>query len=131
MKTIEKTDITLELAQVSPLDNHATMPEEFAGMYQAGYEAGAASGKEAGYRQGFGEGYAAAHLGKKNGAALDFDARELRVPGPGTAAAIEGKPAPKYGPRRMLLGMPCPNCRVYLLSEETRCPCCKQARVAA
>ncbi len=45
----------------------------------------------------------------------------------GVKTAVEGKPAPKVGPRRMLLGMPCVRCRVYLLSEETHCPCCKQA----
>jgi hypothetical protein len=86
-------------------------------MYQAGFEAGYKRGREVGYRQGFSEGYAAVHQGPTNGAAVQ--------------SAIEGKPAPKNGPRRMLLGMPCVRCRVYLLTGETHCPCCKQPVKAA
>jgi hypothetical protein len=113
MKTNEKTDMVLPLsAAVSQSDDHGVMPGEFAGMYQAGFESGYKRGKEAGYRQGFNEGIAAVHQGPTNGAA--------------TKTAMEGKPAPKSGPRRMLLSMPCGRCRVYLLSEETHCPCCKQ-----
>ena len=87
------------------------MPAEFGGMYQAGFDAGYNQGKESGYRQGFAEGIAAGQPGP-NGASAGM--------------AIAGKPAPKSGPRRMLIGMPCARCRVYLLSEETQCPCCKQ-----
>jgi hypothetical protein len=115
MKTSEQTEIALPLSpEVSHRhgEDHAVMPGEFAGMYQAGFDAGYESGKEAGYRQGFGEGIATVQQGPNNGAAVK--------------SAVEGKPAPKIGPRRMLLGMPCERCRVYLLSEETDCPCCKQ-----
>jgi hypothetical protein len=97
-------------------EDHVVMPGEFAGMYQAGFEAGYREGREAGYRQGFREDMAAAQQGPSNGAV--------------TKSVIEGKPVPKVGPRRMLLGMPCERCRVYLLSDETSCPCCKQPRVA-
>ena len=117
MKTNEKTDIALLSPQVSQGhgEDHGIMPGEFAGMYQAGFESGYRSGREAGYQQGFNEGYAAVHQGPKNGAAVTVD---------------EVKTAPKGGPRRMLLGMPCERCRVYLLSDETCCPCCKQPRAA-
>ena len=97
--------------------DHAIMPGEFAGMYQAGFEAGYEQGRKAGCRQGFDEGIAAIQQGLNNGAAM-------KIP-------LEGKPAPKIGPQRMLLGMPCVRCRVYLLSDETHCPCCKQAVRAA
>ena len=116
MKTSDKTDIALPLSvQFSQPhgEDHAVMPGEFAGMYQAGFDAGYEQGREAGYRQGLRESIAAVQQGPNNGAAK---------------AAIESKPAPKVGPRRMLLGMPCKNCRVYLLSDETHCPCCKQPR---
>jgi hypothetical protein len=119
MKTHKKSDITLPLPpQVSQGhgEDHAAMPGEFAGMYQSGFEAGYKNGKEAGYRQGFSESTAAVQQGPDNGAAVK--------------SAVKGKPAPKVGPRRMLLGMPCVRCRVYLLSEETHCPCCKEARAA-
>jgi hypothetical protein len=118
MKTNEKTDTALPLSPaISQRDDHGVMPGEFAGMYQAGFESGYKRGREAGYRQGFNEGTAVVHQGPNNGAAIKI--------------ALEGKPAPKVGPRRMLLGMPCVRCRVYLLSEETHCPCCKQAVTAA
>jgi hypothetical protein len=119
MKTNEKIDIALPLSSaISQADGHSAMPGEFAGMYQAGFEAGYQQGREARYRQGFGEGMAAAQQGPSNGAA--------------PKSVIVGKPAPssKVGPRRMLLGMPCERCRVYLLSDETSCPCCKQPRAA-
>jgi hypothetical protein len=118
MKTNEKTDTALTLSPtISQADDHAAMPGEFAGMYQAGFESGYKRGREAGYRQGFNEGTAAVHQDPNNGAGIKI--------------ALEGKPAPKVGPRRMLLGMPCVRCRVYLLSDETYCPCCKQAVTAA
>src|SRR5439155_10372068 len=114
-----QSDIALPLSpQVSQAggEDHAVMPGEFAGMYQAGFEAGYKSGKEAGYRQGLSESRAAVHQGPNNGAV--------------TKSAIDGKPVPKVGPRRMLLGMPCERCRVYLTSDETCCPCCRQPRAA-
>jgi hypothetical protein len=118
MKTNEKTDTAITIsATISQGEAHSVMPGEFAGMYQAGFESGYKRGKEAGYRQGFNEGTAAVHQGPNNGVAIKV--------------ALESKPAPKVGPRRMLLGMPCARCRVYLLSEETHCPCCKQAVTAA
>jgi hypothetical protein len=107
MKTNEKTDTALLLAlPVSRGDGISSMPEAFAGIYQAGFESGYSSGREAGFK----EGYAAAHQGPTNGAA-------------GTSAA-ETKTVPKGGLRRMLLGMPCPKCRVYLHDGETHCPSC-------
>jgi len=131
MKTTEKANTALPLAMpVSKDDRASSMPEAFAGMYQAGFESGYNSGREAGYQKGFVEGYAAIHQGPSNGAALDPDTRKVGAPG-ALQAAVKGKPAPKVGPRRMLLGMPCARCRVYLLSEETHCPCCKQAVNAA
>ena len=112
MQTLAKINGAV-LSQKSNNDGMSAMPDEFAGMYQAGFESGYEQGREAGYRQGLGESIAAVHQGPKNGAA--------------TKKAIEGKPAPKLGPRRMLLGMPCARCRVYLLNDETHCPCCKRA----
>ena len=114
MKTKEQTDVALPLSlAISHGEDHAVMPGEFAGMYQAGFDAGYKSGKQAGYRQGFNESTTAVQQGVDNGAALQ--------------SAVKGKPAARNGPLRMLLGMPCVRCRVYLLSEETHCPCCKQA----
>jgi hypothetical protein len=125
MKTNEKIDTALPLSPtISQADDHAAMPGEFAGMFQAGFESGYRSGREAGYQKGFVEGYAAVHQTPNNGAALDLDTRKARAPG--AMQAVEGKSAPKVGPRRMLLGMPCKTCRVYLMSDETHCPSCKQ-----
>ena len=98
---------------LSPQDYDA-MPAEFAGMYQSGFESGYKHGHEAGYDKGFAAGMAAIRQGSSNGATL----------------VVEGKPAPKAGSRRMLLGMPCKSCHIYLLSDETLCPCCKQLRTA-
>jgi hypothetical protein len=113
MKTNEKTDTAITISPtISQSEDHAIMPGEFAGMYQAGFESGYKRGREAGYRQGFNEGTAAVQQGPNNGVAIKI--------------ALEGKPAPKVGPRRMLLGMPCKTCRVYLMSDETLCPSCKQ-----
>ena len=91
-------------------DGASTMPEAFAGMYQTGYNDGYTSGQESGYRKGFEEGYAAAHKGP-NGAAV--------------MSAAEAAPAPKRGPRRMLLGLPCANCGAYFPSDATDCPACR------
>jgi hypothetical protein len=119
MKTSEQTHTELPLTRQVPQkhgEDHAVMPGEFAGMYQTGFDAGYQQGREAGHRQGFREGIATVQQGPDNGAAVK--------------SVVEGKPAPRVGPRRMLLGMPCKSCRVYLLSDETCCPCCKQPRVA-
>ncbi len=116
MQTVEKTNGSA-LPQNSNGDGVSSMPGEFEGMYQAGFESGYEEGREAGYRQGLGESIAAVHQGPNNRAA--------------TKTAPEGKPTPKLGPRRMLLGMPCTTCRVYLLSDEIHCPCCKQPVRAA
>ena len=91
-------------------DGVSTMPEAFAGMYQTGYDEGYANGKEAGFRKGFEEGYAAAHKGP-NGAAV--------------MSAAETAPAPKRGPRRVLVGLPCTNCGAYFDRDETHCTACK------
>ena len=118
MKTNEKIDTALPLAMpVSKGDGLSSMPEAFAGVFQAGFEAGYNSGRDAGYQKGFGEGYAAAHQGPTNGAAV--------------TSAADAKTAPKRGPRRMLLGMPCAKCGIYLYSEETNCPGCGLARTKA
>jgi hypothetical protein len=111
MKTNEKTDAVLPLA-LPMADGVCSMPEFFVGMFQAGFESGYKNGRETSFR----EGYAAAHQGPSNGAAV--------------TSAADARTAPKGGPRRMLLGMPCERCRVYLLSDETSCPCCKQPRAA-
>jgi hypothetical protein len=115
MKTIEKTNSAV-LAESSNGDGVSSMPGEFAGMYQAGFESGYSSGREAGYRQGFNEGIAAVH---------QEHAKDVEG-----ATASAAKTALKGGPRRMLLGMPCAKCRVYLLSGETHCPCCKRTVAA-
>jgi hypothetical protein len=117
VKTHDKTDIALPLLpELSRNDAPALMPGEFAGMYQAGFEAGYEKGREAGYRQGFSESIATVREGPDNGAAQQ--------------SPVKGNPAPKPGPWRMLLGMPCERCHVYLMSDETCCPCCKQMRTA-
>jgi hypothetical protein len=124
MKTTEKTDIALPVsAHFSSTDAPALMPGEFAGMYQAGFEAGYEKGREAGYGQGFGESMAAVQAGP-NQQDLNNDNRAVQQ------SVVKGKPAPKPGPRRMLLGMPCERCHVYLMSDDTCCPCCKQMRTA-
>ena len=113
MRTIEESEVALQLSptisQVSG-EEHSVMPSEFAGMYQAGFDSGYKRGREAGYRQGFNEGTAAVQQ-SPNGASEE--------------TVTKGKPAPNNGPRRILLGMPCAGCRVYLMRGETYCPCCK------
>ena len=121
MNTTEKTNGSHRLALAYPAvrigvshgaasdgnqDKPSPIPGEFLGPYRAGYEAGFIGGQEAGFK----EGYAAAHQGPTNGAAV--------------TSASETKTAPKGGLRRMLLGMPCPKCRVYLHDGETHCPSC-------
>lgn len=121
MKTTEKIDIAMPLSpQISQEhgEDHAIMPGEFAGMYQTGFEAGYKRGRDAGYQQGLGESIAAIQHGPSNKAV--------------TKAAVESETALKVGSRRMLLGMPCKRCRIYLYSGETQCPGCKQpAKVAS
>jgi hypothetical protein len=143
MKPTDKSDIALPLSSTaSQADDHVLMPGEFAGMYQAGFEAGCSSGREAGYQQGFSDGFRNKTEFAGQTAAIektvDRDAHKLRVAV--TPLPVEGQPATKNGPldpdtrkprvpgppRRVLLGMPCKTCRVYLMSDETHCPCCKQ-----
>ena len=121
MNTTEKTNGSHRLALAYPAvriavshgaasdgnqDELSPIPGEFLGPYRAGYEAGFISGPDAGFR----EGYAAAHQGPNNGAAV--------------TSAADAKTAPKGGPRRLLLGMPCQKCGIYLRSVETHCPSC-------
>jgi len=142
MKTTDKSDIALPLTTAPQADNHVLMPGEFAGMYQAGFEAGFRSGMEAGYQQGLSDGFRSKTEFAGQPAAIektvDGDAHKLRVAV--TPLPVEGQPATKNGPldpdtrklrvsgppRRMLLGMPCKTCWVYLMSGETHCPCCRQ-----
>src|SRR5579864_7570018 len=142
MKTTEQTDLALPLSPTAPqADDRALMPGEFAGMYQAGFEAGYRSGREAGYRQGLSDGFRSrAEFAGQLAAieeTLNGDAQQRAAV---TRLPVEGQPATKNGPldpdtrklrvpgpaRRVLLGMPCKTCRVYLMSDETHCPCCKQ-----
>jgi hypothetical protein len=109
MRKTDKSNGSDALAVVQG-DGVSTMPEAFAGMYQTGYNDGYTSGQESGFRKGFEEGYAAAHKGP-NGAAV--------------MTAAEIAPAPKRGPRRMLLGLPCTKCGVYFASDESHCPGCR------
>jgi hypothetical protein len=90
-------------------DGVSTMPEAFAGMYQTGYSDGYTTGQGAGFRQGFEEGYAAAHKGPNGVAVL----------------SAETTPAPKRGPRRLFVGLPCTNCGAYFDRDETHCTACK------
>ncbi len=107
MQALEKSR-GATMAKNSNGDSVSSIPGEFAGTYQAGYEAGYATGKEAGFRQGS----ASAHQGSTTGAA---------------ATVGEAGTASKRG-SRMLLGMPCVKCRIYLYSEETHCPGCGYSR---
>jgi len=126
MSTTEKMIDSEILAHPSNGYELSSMPEGFGALYQAAYESGYASGWDAGHRRGFAEGFATAHKDAPNSAAVTL--------------TFEGKPAPKNEPqdpdtqklrvsgtpRRMLLGMPCPNCRVYLHIDERHCPTCKR-----
>jgi len=91
-------------------DDGSATPEAFGGMYQAGYDEGYASGKEAGFRRGFEEGYAAAHRGPNGDAVMPI---------------AEAASAPKRGPRRLLIGLPCVNCGAYFDRDETHCTACR------
>ena len=111
MRKTDKSNGSDALAhQMAHGDSASTMPEVFAGMYQTSYNDGYTSGQESGFRKGFEEGYAAAHKGP-NGAAV--------------MSAAEEAAAPKRGPRRLLVGLPCGNCGAYFDRDETHCTACK------
>jgi hypothetical protein len=119
MKKPEKTNGSQASVQHPANGNHdglSPMPDE-SGMYQAGYEAGYSGGREAGYGRGYTAGYADG--GKHNNVSTD------------TAAAVPTNASGIRRPRRLLLGLPCPNCRVYSSTEEALCPCCKTPTVSA
>src|SRR5882724_11900279 len=105
-KTDKPNDTVIVAQQVVHGDGASTMPEAFGGMYQTGYDEGCASGKEAGFRRGFEEGYAAAHKRSDDAAVM---------------STAEAAPAPKRGPRRLLVGLPCTNCGAYFDRDETHC----------
>jgi hypothetical protein len=96
-------------------DELSPMPEEFAGLYQAGYEAGLASGRESGYRQGYQAGFG---NGRKQGG----DGRIA------PAATGENAPEKPVGetragvPKVRLFGLPCAKCKRFFYSDEERCP---------
>src|SRR4051794_25491618 len=91
-------------------DGASTMPDAFGGMYQSGYDDGYAAGKEAGFCKGFKEGYAAAHAGPI---------------GVAVTLSTDAASAPKRGPRRLLVGLPCANCGAYFDRNETHCTACR------
>ena len=115
MKTIEKTNGTA-LPQDCDGDGLIRMPEEFAGLYQAGYEAGFASGRESGYRQGYEAGFEDGRRQDDAGSAA-------------AAAAVENAPeiVAEMGKAR-LFGLPCTKCRRLMYSDEIRCAYCKAPR---
>jgi hypothetical protein len=144
MKKTDQPGLALPLAPALPqADDDALMPGEFAGMYQAGFEAGYKSGRESGYQQGFNDGFSkrefASQPAASQGASEKTPSDDARERVGVTPFPVEGQPATKNGPlgpdtrnrvpgppSRMLLGMPCKHCRVYLMSGETHCPCCKE-----
>ena len=123
MKKPEKTngskalDLTLAQPTNGNADALSAMPDELGVLYQAGYEAGYASGREAGYGRGYEAGYSDAR--KQGNASTD------------TAVAVATNASGIRRPRRLLLGLPCPNCRIYSSTEEALCPCCKTPKVSA
>src|SRR5438132_3121936 len=120
MKKPEKTNGSQVFVQHGTNGNHdalSPMPDESGVLYQTGYEAGYASGREAGYERGYTAGYADG--GKRSNVSTD------------TAAAVPTNASGIRRPRRLLLGLPCPNCRVYSSTEEALCPCCKTPKVSA
>src|SRR6266852_4393132 len=112
MKTIEKTNGTA-LPQDCDGDGLIPMPEEFAGLYQAGYETGFASGRESGYRQGYEAGFGGGRSQRN-----DFTA----------PAAVENAPENAAVMKSRLFGLPCAKCRRLMYSDEARCPYCKAPR---
>jgi hypothetical protein len=119
MKTSEKSTLALPLSsQVSQGhgEDHAVMPEEFAGIYQAGYETGLASGWESGYRKGYEAGFG--------------DSRSQRTD-VGAPSAVENVPQTVAGMvKARLFGLPCIKCRRWMYSDEARCAYCKTPRAA-
>lgn len=120
MKTSEKTNggQAVEATLAQPANGHGVspMPDEFAGLYQAGYEAGFASGRESGYRQGYQAGFGD---GRRQG-----DVGSTAAP-----AAVENAPGNVAGMgKARLFGLPCTKCRRWMYSDETRCPYCKAPR---
>jgi hypothetical protein len=112
MKTIAKTNGTV-LPQDSNGGDPVSMPEEFAGLCQAGYEAGFASGRESGYRQGYEAGF-----GDGRSQCNDFAA----------PAAVENAPENAAVMKSRLFGLPCGKCRRLMYSDEIRCAYCKAPR---
>ncbi len=106
----------IPLAQNGNGDGVSSMPEEFAGLYQAGYEAGFASGRESGYRQGYEAGFGDGRRQDDAGSAA-------------AAAAVENasENVAAMGKVR-LFGLPCTECRRLMFSDETKCPYCKAPR---
>ena len=115
MKTIEKTNGT-SLPQDCDSDGLIRMPEEFAGLYQAGYEAGYAGGRESGYRQGYEAGF--------------WDGRRQGDAGSTAAPAAVQNTAERVArtAKSRLFGLPCTKCRRLMYSDETRCAYCKAPR---
>ncbi len=105
MQAIEQSN-SATMTKDSNRGSVSSMPGGFAGNYQAGYEAGYASG-QAGLRRG----HAKANQNPNDNARVALV--DVNTP-------AERKP--------LLLGMPCAKCRVYLYSEETRCPVCRSPR---
>jgi len=120
MKKPEKTNGSQGLVQHGANGNHdglSPMPDELGVPYQAGYEAGYSGGREAGYARGYEAGYA--------------DGGKHRNVNTDAAAAVPTNASGIRRPRRLILGLPCPNCRVYSSTEEALCPCCKTPTVSA
>jgi len=120
MKKPEKTNGSQALNSTPPNGNHdglSPMPDELGVPYQAGYEASYSGAREAGYARGYEAGYADG--GKHSNVSTD------------AAAAVPTNASGIRRPRRLLLGLPCPNCRVYSSTEEVVCPCCKTPTVNA
>jgi hypothetical protein len=116
MKTSEKSNGTLTLVQPANGHEHSSMPDEFAGLYQAGYEAGFGSGRESGYRHGYEAGFGD---GRRQG-----DAGSTAAP-----AAVENAPESAAAmAKSRLFGLPCTKCRRLMYSDEARCAYCKAPR---
>jgi len=115
---------TLELKLAQPANGHGVspMPEEFAGLYQAGYEAGATSGRELGYRQGYQTGFGDGRRQGSNNAAPAAVENASEKPVSGLRAGMLGA---------RLFGLPCVKCMRFFYSDEERCPYCWTPRAAS
>jgi hypothetical protein len=73
------------------------------------------------YESGFADGYAAGYADgrKPNGSVIAT-----------TPCRVESKPSNSTSQQARLLGLPCPNCRLYLFSDETTCPRCHKQNEA-